>query len=461
MIMILKKSACSMAVAFAAFGILNVMGCASSAPNSGIASSANPAEEIQTQSQKMSEARDANVDVLARKEYKKAERSLAKAKDDLADGDKQEKILNDIRFSKTYLAQAYAKAGDRQSKAPGLFEARQNALKAGAATQPNLTNEFRDIDDRTVDVADRLGKESAEDLAEIQAAYVNLERKAVIGRELGTAQAKVKGAEENDAEDRSPQTLKKAQMAVSNADSVISTNVRNPAAYASAVKAANDSATLLDDVTKTIAANGKGLSEASAIKLVMQNRQIVGLKTDLNTSQGETQDAEQSIADKNATLRSQRSELNAAESSVALQKAIEDSRKSFSADEAEAYQQGGNLVIRLKKMNFASSRSDLPAQSLPVLAKVSEVAKSLGATEIKVEGHTDSVGTSQANKTLSEKRANSVATYLKNNGFQDAQIEAEGMGFEKPIATNKSKEGRAQNRRVDIIITPEAASTVR
>ena len=80
------------------------------------------------------------------------------------------------------------------------------------------------------------------------------------------------------------------------------------------------------------------------------------------------------------------------------------------------------------------------------------------ATEIKVEGHTDSLGSAVQNKTISEQRAQAVASYFKSNGFKNIEVQSTGFGFDKPIATNKSKEGRAQNRRVDIIITPENAT---
>ena len=75
-------------------------------------------------------------------------------------------------------------------------------------------------------------------------------------------------------------------------------------------------------------------------------------------------------------------------------------------------------------------------------------------SEIKVEGHTDSIGTASQNKAISEKRADAVASYFKLNGFENIDVQSTGFGFQKPIATNKSKEGRAQNRRVDIVITP-------
>jgi outer membrane protein OmpA-like peptidoglycan-associated protein len=137
-------------------------------------------------------------------------------------------------------------------------------------------------------------------------------------------------------------------------------------------------------------------------------------------------------------------QLSEADRKVRIQAVLEKARAEFSNDEAEAYQQGENLVIRLKKMNFTNGSSDLPADSLALLAKVLECAKSLNPSQILVEGHTDSTGTAASNKALSESRANA-----------DIKIESEGFGFSKPIASNKSKQGRAQNRRVDVIITPE------
>jgi outer membrane protein OmpA-like peptidoglycan-associated protein len=198
------------------------------------------------------------------------------------------------------------------------------------------------------------------------------------------------------------------------------------------------------------------------VALLKKNQQLAN---DLSTKDQDLAKTRQNLDTVNSDLNSTKqnldatkNDLSAASASVQVQKAMENARKQFSADEAEAYQQGSNLLIRLKKVNFASGRSELPGTSLPVLAKVSEVAKSLNASEIKVEGHTDSIGSAGQNKTISEQRATAVATYFKSNGFNNIDVEAEGYGFEKPIATNKSKEGRAQNRRVDIIITPESVN---
>jgi len=73
-------------------------------------------------------------------------------------------------------------------------------------------------------------------------------------------------------------------------------------------------------------------------------------------------------------------------------------------------------------------------------------------TEVKVTGHTDSTGPAEYNQKLSEKRANSVKTYLESKGIEADRIHATGMGEENPTASNKTREGRAENRRVEMEI---------
>ena len=80
-----------------------------------------------------------------------------------------------------------------------------------------------------------------------------------------------------------------------------------------------------------------------------------------------------------------------------------------------------------------------------------------------IEGHTDSVGGKAINDKLSQNRANAVKEYLQTNGggisAESSKIEAVGYGYQKPLATNKTADGRAQNRRVDIVIKPDTATT--
>lgn len=443
---------------------LALASCASKAPEGELSSSANPREEIATQTEQLNQARLDNVDILARKEFKKSDQALEDAKTGLSKGKDQEKIINDIRFSKSFLKEARSTAANRTVQAPAIFQARQDALKAGVVKYSDLRSEWMAIDDDVASDADELNKLSPEKLTQFQSRYVQLEQHAVMARELGDAKAKLKGSEKDGMAKRASDTYRKTEVSIKAAETVIAANVKNPDGYKDAVALANNNALLLSEVSETMHGS-KGLAESAAIKMVMQKRQISDLKTDLTKSQQNVEGAEsalevsaRALREKSNALTDKDRQLMAANSSVAIQRAIEKSRSEFSPTEAEAYQQGGKLLIRLKSMNFANGKSEVPEASVALLAKVAEVAKSLDAKEVKVEGHTDSVGSVDINKKLSEERANSVANYFKTNGLDQAAIGAEGYGFEKPIASNKTKNGRAQNRRVDVIITPSASA---
>ncbi len=444
-----------------ALSLAAIVGCSSGVKQADIPNTANPQEEIVKFDTLLTEAVAKNVDVLAPSEYKDAVKMRDEAKEDMASNEKQEEILNDIRTGRGHLNKAWSVSANREAKAPGLFEARQAALKAGAATHASVKEDLKDLDSDVSGKADDLSSMSSDKLAKLQERYVEIERRSVIENQLGNAQAMLNGAEKSGATKKAPRTFKSAEVAMKNAQSVISTNVRNPMGFQKAVYDANAATTLLNDVMTTIKQN-KNLSEPSALKMVSQNRQIKNLKTDLSTSNTENAATEAAMQEKNQQLSTDLAQtnqnLNAAQATVDIQSALEEARKQFKTDEAEAYQQGDSLVIRMKNINFASGRADLPASSLASLAKVSEVAKSLQASGIKIEGHTDSTGTESQNKSISEKRADAVATYFKTNGFENIDVQSAGYGFQKPIATNKSKEGRAQNRRVDIVITPTGAT---
>jgi outer membrane protein OmpA-like peptidoglycan-associated protein len=90
--------------------------------------------------------------------------------------------------------------------------------------------------------------------------------------------------------------------------------------------------------------------------------------------------------------------------------------------------------------------------------KLDEVAKALlaqGFKEIIVEGHSDSRGSADSNQALSLNRARAVREYLVGNGITATQITARGMGETRPVASNNTPDGRANNRRVELIVIPK------
>jgi outer membrane protein OmpA-like peptidoglycan-associated protein len=72
---------------------------------------------------------------------------------------------------------------------------------------------------------------------------------------------------------------------------------------------------------------------------------------------------------------------------------------------------------------------------------------------VRIEGHTDATGNDDANMTLSKQRAESVKGYLTQHGVSPAQLETAGFGASRPVADNETAEGRAQNRRTELVIT--------
>lgn len=123
---------------------------------------------------------------------------------------------------------------------------------------------------------------------------------------------------------------------------------------------------------------------------------------------------------------------------------------------AKVKEEARGVVITLSgSVLFASGKYEL----LPIAqSKLDEVAKALkeqGYKSIVVEGHTDSRGSDSANLVLSERRADSVRAFLVSRGIESSKITSQGIGEARPIASNDSAEGRANNRRVELVVQPE------
>jgi outer membrane protein OmpA-like peptidoglycan-associated protein len=109
-----------------------------------------------------------------------------------------------------------------------------------------------------------------------------------------------------------------------------------------------------------------------------------------------------------------------------------------------------NKIVLPDAIYFEFGKASIKAESLPILDQVVGILlKNDNFQSLKVEGHTDNVGGDAYNQTLSEKRAQSVRLYLIKKGVKGSKIAAQGFGKSKPIATNLTAEGRAENRRVE------------
>jgi len=116
---------------------------------------------------------------------------------------------------------------------------------------------------------------------------------------------------------------------------------------------------------------------------------------------------------------------------------------------------GDQIILNMPgNVTFATNSSDISADFYDVLNSVVLVLNEFDKTYVDVIGHTDSTGSLELNQRLSEQRASSVARYLKSQKVLPERILTRGMGPGSPVASNDTREGRALNRRVEIILTP-------
>ena len=106
---------------------------------------------------------------------------------------------------------------------------------------------------------------------------------------------------------------------------------------------------------------------------------------------------------------------------------------------------------------FATNKSDLSAAAKKSLKEFADVMADMPETDITIWGHTDNTGSDAVNEKLSLARANSVKSFLEGAGIAADRMETAGKSYSMPVATNETKEGRAQNRRVEVYISANQA----
>jgi outer membrane protein OmpA-like peptidoglycan-associated protein len=129
-------------------------------------------------------------------------------------------------------------------------------------------------------------------------------------------------------------------------------------------------------------------------------------------------------------------------------------KQSLNPSEGEILQNAtGDVVLRLRGLSFDVGKSDIKDEHVPLIEKVAGILKLYPDATYVVEGHTDASGEGAANQQLSERRAFALMQALRQNlSIPADRIKAIGYGSEKPIATNQTPEGRAANRRIDVLI---------
>ncbi|MBC7477193.1 MAG: OmpA family protein [Pseudorhodobacter sp.] len=139
-----------------------------------------------------------------------------------------------------------------------------------------------------------------------------------------------------------------------------------------------------------------------------------------------------------------------------LDKQAADLRNNLGNPNVTVTNMGSYLLVNLPDdVLFATGSATVNSGLRSEISSIAANLMSYPNSTIKVLGHTDNVGTAAFNADLSQRRAISVADILSASGVPSSRITAIGMGEDRPVASNLTAEGRAQNRRVEILITPK------
>ncbi|MEQ8205060.1 MAG: OmpA family protein, partial [Woeseia sp.] len=143
------------------------------------------------------------------------------------------------------------------------------------------------------------------------------------------------------------------------------------------------------------------------------------------------------------------------EAQARIKEQFEQVEQLFSREEARVFREGDTVILRLVGLSFDSGQSEIKQENFNLLSKVEKAIDLFPRSELTIEGHTDSHGSDDLNQTLSQARAESVQQYMINAmRIPSYRLIATGFGETNPVANNETASGRASNRRIDIVITP-------
>ena len=126
----------------------------------------------------------------------------------------------------------------------------------------------------------------------------------------------------------------------------------------------------------------------------------------------------------------------------------------FLPSEGEVFLAGDRFVLRLFGLTFESGSADILEEHHVLLMKVQRVITTFEGSSVRIEGHTDAQGGAESNQALSQRRAIAVREHLLARiPIPSSRVEALGFGEDQPIGSNETEEGRARNRRIEVVIT--------
>lgn len=443
------------------------------------------------------------VDVLAPTGFVQAKQALTQAEADYDKARKLDKIKEQLARSEAALSNAVRNAQTSRTTLGTPLKARDDAL--GAQAEKFASEPWKRAAERFAEAATQVEKGSIPNAqkrgAEAEVLLRDVELQAIKGSILGEAQALIAKADAAKVADLAPRSLAaakryvaqgEAEIARSRYDTDVPKNLAAQAIYEArhALFLAETIGPLQEKKKDEHALEELLLSWEEPLKRIAAELgtnprfdegylrptqefvdRIQQLQRDLRTARQESKDRDGQIAVLSAELKRLEERLGGvSEERVALQRRLDSQARirgniaqienAFTPNEARVFRQGDDLVISLTGITFPVGKSTIEPSSFGLLAKVQDATKLFPNASYIVEGHTDGDGTDSANLILSQDRADAVKQYMVSNmGLNAEKISSIGYGESRPVASNQNPEGKARNRRIDLVMQIGAAQS--
>lgn len=421
-------------------------------------------EQIAKLDKGLKDAAAQGVDNLAPDGYADARAKLEKALAE-AEADRGANADSAASAGLQSLAEANKNAGVSRDLLREVLAARSKAEQAGASSI--FPERSGDLDEEFRKVANLVERNRLEDAKQrrprLIAGYEQLELAALKEGTVEAAQAALADAKKKDAPKFAPKTFKLAEEEMKLAQSVLEADRTKTEKANSHAKRAKWLAEQSASVTELIKEfDRRDFTREDAV--LWYQSQLVEISAPLDQqlpfnepNRNVVLALQQSIKglmkqrDDTAAQRSQyEQELSL---TAEQQAAIEKVQSLFTPAQANVFQQRQNVLISAHGFRFPSGGSEIETDNFALMNKIIQAVKTFPSSSIEISGHTDSTGSDAINKVISQRRADNVAKFLAEvGGISASRLMATGYGEERPVASNETAEGRAANRRVEILI---------
>jgi len=438
---------------------------------------------------------EVGANIFAKSNYEKGADYYKDAESALKDGKSLEDINQKLIEAIDFYKKAIETASLMNANFSDLMKVRQLALYTGA--DENFSDLWNKAEDNFSDAADAYNDKNSEKVKKYSSAASDIYKEAELNglkyRYLNDIRTAITKAEDNNLQKYAPITLKKSKQLVQEVENILDGNrydtlkaritssralyELNHALYMQSIfKKMNEQEKMSEDLVLSWEEPLIKISSEYKLNALFDNgyenitSQIISNINDERTKSALTEKEaiklNTEIEELKKTIEENKIKISALESDNAKykdqfdeaeknSKIIESVTTMFLPSEAEIVKNGDLIIVRLVNFIFPANKSSIDPQYFSLLTKVQKAIQTFPNCTVVVEGHTDSQGDNQKNITLSQSRADAVFQYLMANmGMDISRISSIGYGAARPIANNATEEGRARNRRIEIVINP-------